>query len=71
MLRLAWNVIVHIFTVPESPMLGVVCHGQKDVRVEELAGILSGTYPIAEAVTALELAGDRSKVVKLHLALNS
>jgi hypothetical protein len=33
-------------------MLGVVCHGQKDVRVEELAG-------------------DRSKVVKLHLALNS
>jgi L-idonate 5-dehydrogenase len=32
--------------------------------------ILSGTYPLAQAVTALELAGDRSKVVKLHLALS-
>ena len=31
--------------------------------------ILSGTYPLAQAVKALELAGDRSKVVKLHLAL--
>ena len=32
---------------------------------------LSGTYPLAEAVTALELAGDRSRFVKLHLALMS
>jgi L-idonate 5-dehydrogenase len=32
--------------------------------------ILSGTYPLAQAVRALELAGDRSKVVKLHLALS-
>jgi L-idonate 5-dehydrogenase len=29
--------------------------------------ILSGTYPLAQAVKAMELAGDRSKVVKLHL----
>ncbi len=32
--------------------------------------ILSGTYPLSQAVRALELAGDRSKVVKLHLALS-
>jgi L-idonate 5-dehydrogenase len=31
--------------------------------------ILSGTYPLAQAAAALELAGDRSRVVKLHLAL--
>lgn len=35
----------------------------------DVAPILSGTYPLARAVAALELAGDRSKVVKLHLAL--
>ena len=35
----------------------------------DVAPILSGTYPLADAVTALQLAGDRSKVVKLHLAL--
>jgi L-idonate 5-dehydrogenase len=32
--------------------------------------MLSGTYPLAQAVTALELAGDRTRFVKLHLALN-
>jgi L-idonate 5-dehydrogenase len=31
--------------------------------------ILSGTYPLADAVAALERAGDRSRVVKLHLAV--
>ena len=31
--------------------------------------ILSGTYPLAKAAAALELAGDRSRVVKLHLTL--
>jgi L-idonate 5-dehydrogenase len=36
----------------------------------DVSPILSGTYPLSEAVTALELAGDRSKVVKLHLAMN-
>ena len=37
----------------------------------DVSPILSGTYPLSQAVTALELAGDRSKVVKLHLAVNS
>jgi L-idonate 5-dehydrogenase len=36
----------------------------------DVTPILSGTYPLSEAATALELAGDRSRVVKLHLALN-
>lgn len=36
----------------------------------DVSPILSGTYPLSEAATALELAGDRSKVVKLHLAMN-
>jgi L-idonate 5-dehydrogenase len=36
----------------------------------DVSPILSGTYPLSEAATALELAGDRSKVVKLHLAVN-
>ena len=36
----------------------------------DVSAILSGTYPLMQAATALELAGDRSKVVKLHLALN-
>ena len=35
----------------------------------DVSPILSGVYPLAEAVTAFELAGDRSQVVKLHLAL--
>lgn len=43
----------------------LIVSGQIDV-----SAILSGTYPIAEATHALELAGDRSKVIKLHLALN-
>jgi len=37
--------------------------------VIDVTPILSGTYPLAEAVTAFERAGDRAKVVKLHLAL--
>jgi L-idonate 5-dehydrogenase len=36
----------------------------------DVAPILSGTYPLARAVDALELAGDRTKVIKLHLAIN-
>lgn len=43
----------------------LIVTGQIDVTA-----ILSGTYPMAEAARALELAGDRSKVIKLHLALN-
>lgn len=35
----------------------------------DVTPILSGTYPLAEANTAFELAGDRSRVVKLHLAI--
>ncbi|HTV52854.1 MAG TPA: L-idonate 5-dehydrogenase [Steroidobacteraceae bacterium] len=37
----------------------------------DVSGILSGTYPLEQAATALESAGDRSRVVKLHLALAS
>jgi len=37
----------------------------------DVAPILSGTYPLAEAVGALELAGDRKQVVKLHLAIGA
>ncbi|HTB67908.1 MAG TPA: L-idonate 5-dehydrogenase [Steroidobacteraceae bacterium] len=37
----------------------------------DVAAILSGTYPLSQAVTALELAGDRNRFVKLHLALNA
>jgi L-idonate 5-dehydrogenase len=36
----------------------------------DVSAILSGTYPLADAVRALENAGDRSKVIKLHLALD-
>jgi L-idonate 5-dehydrogenase len=36
----------------------------------DVAPIQSGTYPRSDAVAALEQAGDRSKVVKLHLAIN-
>jgi L-idonate 5-dehydrogenase len=36
----------------------------------DVVPILSGTFPLSQATTALELAGDRSKVIKLHLALN-
>jgi L-idonate 5-dehydrogenase len=36
----------------------------------DVSPILSGTYPLAKAAEVLELAGDRSKVVKLHLAVN-
>jgi len=35
----------------------------------DVTPILSGSYPLAEAATALQRAGDRSRVVKLHLAL--
>jgi L-idonate 5-dehydrogenase len=38
--------------------------------VIDVTPILSGTYPLSEAVAALELAGDRTRFVKLHLALN-
>jgi L-idonate 5-dehydrogenase len=36
----------------------------------DVTPILSGTYPLSQAVQALELAGDRSKVIKLHLQMN-
>lgn len=35
----------------------------------DVSPILSGTFPIEDARKAFELAGDRSKVVKLHIAL--
>ena len=37
-------------------------------RVIDVAPILSGTYPLSEAVAALEMATDRTRFVKLHLA---
>jgi L-idonate 5-dehydrogenase len=36
----------------------------------DVSPILSGTYPLARAAEVLELAGNRAKVVKLHLAVN-
>jgi len=36
----------------------------------EVAPILSGTFPLSQAAAVLELAGNRAKVIKLHLALN-
>lgn len=36
----------------------------------DVSPILSGTYPLKDAVTAFEKAGDRSRVVKLHLIIN-
>lgn len=36
----------------------------------DVSPILSGTYPLADAVTAFEQAGDRRNVVKLHLAIS-
>lgn len=38
-------------------------------RKVDVSPILSGTYPLLEAVAALECAGDRSRVIKLHLAI--
>ena len=37
----------------------------------DVSPILSGVYPLAEAVAAFERAGDRSQVIKLHLAVNA
>lgn len=37
--------------------------------VIDVSPILSGTYPLAEAAVALERAGDRAHVVKLHIAV--
>jgi L-idonate 5-dehydrogenase len=42
-----------------------IVDGTIDVRP-----ILSGTYPLRDAAQALENAGDRRKVIKLHLALD-
>lgn len=36
----------------------------------DVSPILSGTYPLDRAVEAFERAGDRSRVVKLHIAVN-
>lgn len=36
----------------------------------DVTPILSGTYPLSQAAIALERAGDRSRVIKLHLAIN-
>lgn len=36
----------------------------------DVGPILSGTYELSDAVSAFEKAGDRSKVVKLHLAIS-
>lgn len=41
----------------------LIANGRIDVTP-----ILSGTFPLARAAEALELAGNRSKVIKLHLA---
>ncbi len=38
-------------------------------EVIDVTPILSGTYPLAQAAMALEMAPDRSRFVKLHLAL--
>lgn len=35
----------------------------------DVSPILSGTYPLSDAVTAFDRAGDRTAVVKLHLAI--
>jgi L-idonate 5-dehydrogenase len=35
----------------------------------DVSPILSGTFPLADAVAAFEQAGDRSRVVKLHIAI--
>jgi L-idonate 5-dehydrogenase len=37
--------------------------------VIDVSPILSGTYPLVQAATALERAGDRASVIKLHLAV--
>lgn len=37
----------------------------------DVTPILSGTYPLEDAQTAFENAGDRSRVVKLHLEINN
>ncbi|WP_321927481.1 L-idonate 5-dehydrogenase [Paraburkholderia guartelaensis] len=39
-------------------------------RAVDVSPILSGTYALQDAVSAFERAGDRSKVVKLHLAIS-
>ncbi len=40
-----------------------------DGRID-VAPILSGTYPLSSAATALEIAGDRSRHIKLHLQID-
>lgn len=36
----------------------------------DVSPILSGTYPLSSAATALEIAGDRSRHIKLHLQID-
>ena len=68
---------VNVLQTREIELLGAFrAHDEFRKAVELILGgtvdvrpILSGTYPLADAVMALQLAGDRSKVVKLHLAL--
>lgn len=38
--------------------------------VIDVSPVLSGTYPLADAALALERAGDRARVVKLHIAVS-
>jgi L-idonate 5-dehydrogenase len=38
-------------------------------RAIDVTPILSGTYPLEQAAAALERAGDRTQVIKLHLAI--
>jgi L-idonate 5-dehydrogenase len=69
---------VNVLQTREIELVGAFrAHDEFRRAVELIVGgtldvtpILSGTYPLAEAAAALERAGDRSKVVKLHLAIS-
>ncbi|MCP5144491.1 MAG: L-idonate 5-dehydrogenase [Gammaproteobacteria bacterium] len=68
---------VNVLQTREIDMVGAFrAHDEFRLAVElivsgaiDVSPILSGTYKLADAIAAFEQAGDRSKVVKLHLDL--
>jgi L-idonate 5-dehydrogenase len=74
----ATSLPVNVLQAREIELIGAFrAHDEFRLAVEmivtgaiDVSPILSGTYPLLDAVKAFERAGDRSRVVKLHLALN-
>jgi len=68
---------VNVLQSREIDLVGAFrAHTEFDLAVElitrgeiDVSPILSGTFALAEAITAFQRAGDRNSVVKLHIDL--